>query len=58
MQTYAEVYQRSIEQPESFWAEAAEGLHWEQRWEQVLDQSAEPIPRWFAGAQLNTCYNA
>ncbi|MFP4494586.1 MAG: propionyl-CoA synthetase [Halochromatium sp.] len=58
MPTYAEIYQRSIEQPESFWAEAADGLHWEQRWEQVLDRAAQPVPRWFAGGRLNTCYNA
>ncbi len=58
MPTYAEIYQRSIEQPEAFWAEAADGLHWEQRWEQVLDHAAQPTPRWFAGGRLNTCYNA
>ncbi|NEX16603.1 MAG: propionyl-CoA synthetase [Halochromatium sp.] len=58
METYAEIYQRSIEQPEAFWAEAAEGLHWDQSWEQVLDRAAQPTPRWFAGGRLNTCYNA
>ncbi|MBK5931728.1 propionyl-CoA synthetase [Halochromatium salexigens] len=58
MPTYAEIYQRSIEHPGAFWAEAAEGLHWEQRWEQVLDRTAQPTPRWFAGGRLNTCYNA
>ncbi|MBK1617041.1 propionyl-CoA synthetase [Lamprobacter modestohalophilus] len=58
METYAEIYQRSIEQPEAFWAEVADGLHWDQSWEQVLDRAAQPIPCWFAGGQLNTCYNA
>jgi len=58
MRSYAEIYQRSIKQPELFWAEAAEGLDWEQRWEQVLDRTAQPTPRWFAGGRLNTCYNA
>jgi propionyl-CoA synthetase len=58
MGQYAEIYRRSIAQPETFWAEAADGLQWDRRWEQVLDREARPTPRWFRGGRLNTCYNA
>jgi propionyl-CoA synthetase len=55
---YAQTYQDSISNPESFWGEAAADLHWDRRWDQVLDRSAAPLYRWFAGGELNTCYNA
>ena len=55
---YAETYRRSLERPEEFWAEAAEAIDWERRWERVLDGSRPPFYRWFAGARLNTCWNA
>ena len=58
MTTYAELYRESISDPESFWASAAKELHWYKTWEQVLDRNAEPAPRWFSGAEINTCYNA
>ncbi len=55
---YEEVYARSIRDPEGFWAEAAEGISWERRWDTVCDQTRAPFIRWFPGAILNTCYNA
>ena len=58
MTFYAETYRRSLEQPEEFWAEAAEAIDWERRWDRVLDDSRPPFYRWFAGARLNTCWNA
>ncbi len=58
MSDYAAVHRRSLEQPEEFWTEAAEGIHWEQKWERVLDDRNAPFYRWFTGARLNTCYNA
>ena len=54
----AEVHARSLSDPESFWAEAAEAIHWTKRWERVLDASNPPSYRWFTGGELNTCYNA
>jgi propionyl-CoA synthetase len=57
-QTYAESYARSIEDPDGFWAEAAEAVHWYRKWDQVLDRSHAPFYRWFAGGVTNTCYNA
>ncbi|HEV8032377.1 MAG TPA: propionyl-CoA synthetase [Stellaceae bacterium] len=58
MTGYAEVYHRSLEEPEAFWAEAAEAIDWERRWDRVLDDSRAPFYRWFPGGRLNTCWNA
>ena len=52
------VYQSALEDPETFWAQAAEDVHWYRRWDQVLDDSTPPFYRWFPGAQINTCFNA
>src|SRR5258707_2885566 len=44
--------------PGGFWAEAAEAIDGERRWDRVLDDSNKPFYRWFAGGKLNTCWNA
>ena len=49
---------RSIEDPEGFWAEAAEAITWYKKWDKVLDASNPPFYRWFVGGEMNTCYNA
>jgi propionyl-CoA synthetase len=56
--TLQAMHERSLRNPEQFWAEAAEALHWERKWDRVLDDSHKPFYRWFAGGRLNTCYNA
>ncbi len=56
--SYQELYNRSLNNPEEFWADAAEAVHWDKKWDTVLDDSKAPIYRWFKGAKLNTCYNA
>jgi propionyl-CoA synthetase len=58
MTGYAETYRRSLDEPEAFWAEAAEAIDWEKRWDRVLDDRRPPFYRWFSGARLNTCWNA
>ena len=55
---YDEVYQRARRDPEGFWAAAAEDIHWDRRWDRVLDATRPPYYRWFPGGRLNTCYNA
>jgi propionyl-CoA synthetase len=55
---YQAVYERSMKDPESFWAEAAELIDWDRPWDKVLDSSNAPFHRWFSGGMLNTCYNA
>ena len=58
MGRFDEVYQRSLTDPEGFWAEAAEEISWYKRWDKVLDDSNPPFYRWFEGGVTNTCYNA
>ncbi len=55
---FLDVYRRSLERPEDFWAEAAEDIDWFEKWDRVLDDSRPPFFRWFAGGRVNTCYNA
>ncbi len=55
---YDEIYRRSIEDPNGFWGEAAEAIHWTKKWDRVLDDSNPPFYRWFVGGVTNTCYNA
>ncbi len=56
---YRDMYQRSIEDPEGFWAEQAEiFLDWYKPWDKVLDWDYnEPRIEWFRGAELNASYN-
>ncbi|MEA2109975.1 MAG: propionyl-CoA synthetase [Pseudomonadota bacterium] len=59
MGKYDEVYRRSIEDPDGFWAEAAEDVQWVKKWDKVLDDYGKPyFYRWFTGGELNSCYNA
>ncbi len=55
---YHDVYQQSITRPDLFWGEAASAIRWTKPWDKVLDDSNKPFYRWFAGGELNTCYNA
>jgi propionyl-CoA synthetase len=55
---YRAVHARSLKDPEGFWAEQAATIDWSRRWDKVLDASAPPFYRWFAGAELNACHNA
>ena len=43
MGTYRQIYERSLEQPEAFWAEAAEAIDWDRRWDRVLDDSQRAV---------------
>jgi acetyl-CoA synthetase len=52
----ADWYDRADADREAFWAEQAERLHWEQKWERVLDWDT-PFAKWFVGGKLNVAYN-
>ena len=56
--TFDKIYQSSIDNPDAFWAEAAEQIHWYKKWDKVLDDSDAPFYRWFTGGKTNVCYNA
>src|SRR5690349_12829046 len=55
---FAEVYAAAERDPERFWGEAAADIDWTKPWQRVLDRTRPPFYRWFAGAELNTCFNA
>lgn len=55
---YAEYYRQSIEDPQAFWAKAAQDIDWHQPFDQVLDYSNPPFAKWFAGGQTSLCHNA
>ncbi len=56
MDDYEKLYQRSIDDPEGFWGEAAAELHWFRKWDRVLEWDL-PDARWFVGGRINACYN-
>ena len=55
---YRQTYAAWRKDPEGFWAQAAQSVSWYKPWDKVLDDSRPPFTRWFAGGELNTCYNA
>lgn len=59
MKQYEEMYKRSIEDPEGFWAEMAEkNITWFKKWDKVLDYDFhKPYIKWFIGGKLNASYN-
>jgi len=55
---YKEIYKRSIEDPEAFWAEIAGQLDWDRKWDKVLVEDFKEVKHeWFVGGKLNACYN-
>ncbi len=56
--SYSSIMSAWQRDPEGFWAAAAEQLHWQRRWDKVMDTSASSTGRWFTGGELNTTYNA
>jgi len=60
LEQYKEMYRRSIESPNEFWAEMAEeNLTWFKKWETVEEYSFsdDVYVRYFAGGKLNVSYN-
>lgn len=43
---YEEAYRRSLDDPESFWAEVGTVVDWYKPWDKVLDNSAQPLTDW------------
>ena len=57
MEDYEAIYQKSVADPESWWAEQAGHLHWQQPWNQILDWSNPPFAQWFLGGKINVAEN-
>jgi propionyl-CoA synthetase len=56
--TYGELYRRSIEDREGYWAEQARLVDWHKPHTRVLDDSRLPFVRWYLGGETNLCHNA
>jgi acetyl-CoA synthetase len=55
---YIHEYQKSINEPEKFWARIAESFHWQKPWDNVLSWDKEgPHVKWFENAKLNITEN-
>jgi acetyl-CoA synthetase len=58
LEEYRHQYQKSVEQPEQFWAEVATHFTWRKTWDKVLDWNfITPSIEWFKGAKLNITEN-
>ncbi len=55
-ESYEELYQKSLEDREGFWAKIAGELHWFRKWGKVLEWKY-PYAKWFVGGKTNICYN-
>ena len=53
----ASLYEEAEADRLAFWAKQAEYLHWDKKWDQVLDWQV-PFAKWFVGGKLNASYNA
>jgi acetyl-CoA synthetase len=55
---YRDIYKKSIENPDVFWAEMAEQLDWYKKWNRVRTVDfKEAKHEWFTGGKLNVSYN-
>lgn len=56
---YQKTYQRSVDDPEGFWADIASNFYWRKPWSKVLAWNFEqPNVQWFVDAKLNITENA
>jgi len=56
MEQYREMWERAKNDPEGFWGEYAQELHWFKPYEKVLEWN-EPFATWFKNGQTNISYN-
>ncbi|MBV9988967.1 MAG: acetate--CoA ligase [Chitinophagaceae bacterium] len=55
---YKTAYQKSITDPDGFWAEVAGHFLWRRKWDKVLEWNfTEPRVEWFRGGKLNITEN-
>src|SRR5690348_14912078 len=56
---YQELYNHSIQDPQSFWSDQAEKfITWSKKWDSVLTGNFEQLnTQWFVNGKLNVCYN-
>ncbi len=56
---YLEMYQRSLNDADNFWAEQADAfITWSRKWDKVQNCDFDSVRiKWFEGAKLNVAYN-
>jgi len=55
---YKKIHKKSIEDPESFWANVAKELVWYKKWDRVFEENfKEAEHKWFIGGKLNVTEN-
>ena len=55
---YQTAYQKSVDDPEAFWAEIAQEFQWRKPWTKTLHWNfTEPTIKWFVGGKLNITEN-
>jgi acetyl-CoA synthetase len=54
---YESMYKESIQNPEKFWGDVAENLHWFKKWDRVRNWENKPFAKWFEGGKTNLSYN-
>ncbi|MBT3635049.1 MAG: acetate--CoA ligase [Candidatus Marinimicrobia bacterium] len=58
LDVYREMYNKSVNDPDAFWAEQAEKITWYEKWNKVSDVDFHNANiKWFEGGKLNVSYN-
>ena len=58
MNAYQEMYDKSVKDPDGFWAKQAERLDWMKKWDTVSNNDFTKAQiKWFEGGKLNVSYN-
>ncbi len=52
----ADLYDEAAQDRLAFWSRQADYLHWDKKWDQVLEWEA-PNAKWFLGGKINASYN-
>jgi acetyl-CoA synthetase len=56
MKEYKKLWERSVKDPEGFWADMAANIDWYSKWKRVYEWKS-PNVKWYAGGKLNVSYN-
>ncbi|MCG8587275.1 MAG: acetate--CoA ligase [Pirellulales bacterium] len=56
LEAYEALWNKAAADTEAFWAKQAEGLHWFEPYDKILEWD-EPFAKWFVGGKTNVSYN-
>ncbi|MCB9475755.1 MAG: acetate--CoA ligase [Deltaproteobacteria bacterium] len=58
LEQYEQMHKRSLEDPEGFWGEIADGFWWKEKWSKVVEYDfSKPEIKWFVGGKTNITVN-